>query len=71
MILQVNQQGIETLKLVTKHGKVDEIQEHDVTVVTCMGLPKKKKKEEEEEEIKKKKKVQFQTHLKLFSSNSL
>ena len=37
MILQVNQQGIETLKLVTKHGKVDEIQEHDVTVVTCMG----------------------------------
>ena len=44
MILQVNQQGIETLKLVTKHGKVDEIQEHDVTVVTCMGLPKKRKK---------------------------
>ena len=44
MILQVNQQGIETLKLVTKHGKVDEIQEHDVTVVTCMGSPRKEKK---------------------------
>ena len=69
MILQVNQQGIETLKLVTKHGKVDEIQEHDVTVVTCMGSPQKEKKEKEEEIIKKK--VQFQTHLKLFSSNSL
>ena len=70
MILQVNQQGIETLKLVTKHGKVAEIQEHDVTVVTCMGSPQKAKKEKEkEEEIKKK--VQFQTHLKLFSSNSL
>ena len=68
MILQVNQQAIETLKLVTKHGKVDEIQEHDVTVVTCMGSPQKEKKEKEEEI---KKKVQFQTHLKLFSSNSL
>ena len=48
MILQVNQQGIETLKLVTKHGKVAEIQEHDVTVVTCMGSPQKEKKEKEE-----------------------
>ena len=37
MTFQVNQQGIETLKLVTKHRKVAEIQEHDVTVVTCMG----------------------------------
>ena len=57
MILQVNQQGIETLKLVTKHGKVAEIQEHDVTVVTRMGSPQKAKKEKEkekEEEIKKK-----------------
>ena len=54
MILQVNQQAIETLKLVTKHGKVDEIQEHDVTVVTCMGSPQKEKKKEKEEEIKKK-----------------
>ena len=53
MILQVNQQGIETLKLVTKHGKVAEIQEHDVTIVTCMGSPQKEKKEKEEE-IKKK-----------------
>ena len=53
MILKVNQQGIETLKLVTKHGKVAEIQEHDVTVVTCMGSPQKEKKEKEEE-IKKK-----------------
>ena len=45
MILQVNQQGIETLKLVTKHGKAAEIQEHDVTVVTCMGSPQKEKRE--------------------------
>ena len=52
MILQVNQQGIETLKLVTKHGKVAEIQEHDVTVVTCMGSPQKEKKEKEEEKKK-------------------
>ena len=57
MILQVNQQGIETLKLVTKHGKVDEIQEHDATVVTCMGLPKikKKKKKKKKKKLKKKK----------------
>ena len=55
MILQVNQQGIETLKLVTKHGKVDEIQEHDVTVVTCMGLPKKKKKKKKKKKFFKKK----------------
>ena len=54
MILQVNQQGIETLKLVTKHGKVDEIREHDVTVVTCMGLPKKKKKKKKKKFYKKK-----------------
>ena len=65
MILQVNQQGIETLKLVTKHGKVDEIQEHDVTVVTCMGLQKKKKKKKEKKKKKKKLKK------KRFSSKSI
>ena len=43
MILQVNQWSIVTLKLVTKHRKVVEIQEHDVTVVTCMGSKKKDK----------------------------
>ena len=40
MVLQVNQV---TLKLETKHRKVVEIQEHDVTVVTCMGSKKKDK----------------------------
>ena len=52
MILQVNQQGIETLKLVTKHGKVAEIQEHDVTVVTCMGSPQKEKKKKKKKKKK-------------------
>ena len=44
MILQVNQEDIQTLKLVTKHKKVAKIQEHDVIVVKCMGSKKKKKK---------------------------
>ena len=48
MTLQVNQQGIETLKLVTKHRKVAEIQEHDVTVVTCMGSHTHTKKDKKE-----------------------